>query len=336
MAPRRYLDQRLRLHLLRAVDAIETHRSLLKASAALGLSQPALTKNLQELEEVLQLRLFDRHTRGVHPTEAGAVFVRSARRVLAELRRLDEELDLLSAPGGGMVALGALPVAAAGVLPGALTRLKDTHPQMRVRLQQGRTEELLPLLASGEIDLIVGRLYEPPVPDGFEREALWTEPISILARPGHPLFSAARVTPDELRRYDLVLPTITQRVGQEIEGLLAALGLTPDASLRSSSYGFIREMLHGTDLLSAMPRLMLVGDLLRGTLRVVPLPITAPDRPAGLILPRARLLPPAGRAFVACLRAYVAELAARGLASAITSSDSSAEKSDTTRPGNPG
>jgi LysR family pca operon transcriptional activator len=254
--------------------------------------------------------------------------VRSARRVLAELHRLDEELDLLLVPGGGMVALGALPVAAAGVLPGALTLLKETYPQMRVRLHQGRTEELLPMLASGEIDLIVGRLYEPSMPDGFDREALWAEPISILARPGHPLFLAERVTLDELRRYDLMLPTITQRVGQEIEGLLAALGLTPTVPLRSSSYGFIREMLHGTDMLAAMPRLMMVGDLVRGTLQVVPLPITAPDRPAGLIFPRSRPLPLAGRVFVDCLRAYVAELAARGFAPSITRGDSDAERSD--------
>ena len=61
------------------------------------------------------------------PTAAGIVFVRSARRMLAELRRLDEELDELSGPGG-TVALGALPVAAAGVLPGALVRLKATQP----------------------------------------------------------------------------------------------------------------------------------------------------------------------------------------------------------------
>jgi LysR family pca operon transcriptional activator len=320
MTTRRYLDQRLRLHLLRAVDAIETHRSLLKASAGLGLSQPALSKSLQELEETLQLRLFDRHPRGVTPTEAGSVVVSSARRILAELRRLDEELDLLSRPDGGTVALGALPVAAAGVLPGTLTRLKETHPEIRVRLQQGRTEELLPLLASGEIDLIVGRLYAPQVPDGFEREPLWTEPISILARAQHPLFAVGRMSIEELRRYDLVLPTVTQRVGQEIETLLSALGLTPTSSLRSSSYGFIREMLHGTDLLSIMPRLMMAGDLLRGTLRVVPLPITAEDRHAGLILPRGRPLPPAGRLFVTCLRSYMAELAERGIAEAITKS----------------
>ena len=314
MAPR-YTSQRLKLHLLRAADAIESQRSLLKASASLGVSQPALTKSLQELEDILQLRLFDRHPRGVRPTEAGAVFIRSARRILAELSRLDDELDQLADPEGGTAALGALPVAAAGILPGALTRLKAMHPNVRVRLQQGRTEQLLPLLASGEIDLIVGRLYQPAVPDGFEREPLWTEPISILARAGHPIFSHNKVTAEELRRYDLVLPTVTQRVGQELEHLLSQLGLEATTALRASSYGFIREMLHGTDLLSVMPRLMMVGDLLRGTLRIVPLPIPAPDRPAGLILPReSRALPAAARTFVTCLRAYLAEVAQRGSA----------------------
>lgn len=330
MATKRYLEQRLKLSVLRAVDGIETHRSLLKASVALGLSQPALTKSLQELEEALLIRLFERHPRGVRPTEAGLVFVRSARRILAELRRLDEELEMISVAGGDTVAIGALPVAAAGVLPGALTRVKALHPETRVRLQQGRTEELLALLASGEIDLIVGRLYDPPAPDGFEREALWTEPISILARTGHPLFATDRVTVDDLRSYELVLPTVTQRVGQEVEALLSKLGLAITTSLRSTSYGFIREMLHGTDVLSVMPRLLMVGDLMRGTLRVLPLPLAAPDRPAGLILPRTGKLPPAGRAFVSCLRDYVAEVAQRGITASITNGHSEAERSDKT------
>lgn len=312
MTTHRYLDQRLRLPLLRLVDAVAAHGSLLKAAAALGLSQPALSKGLHELEELLQVRLFERHARGMRPTPAGIVLVRSARRVLAELRRLDEELDELVG-AGGTVALGALPVTAVGVLPGALVRLKASHPELKVRLRQGRTEELLPLLAAGELDVIVGRLYEPATPDGFAREPLWSEPISMLVRSGHPILAQAPVTAAELRRYDLVLPTVTQRVGQEIEHLLSLLDLTPAASLRSSSYGFIREMLLGTDLIAVMPRLMMAGDLLRGALRVVPLPIPAPDRPAGLILPRDRPLPQAGRAFVEALRAHVAEVAAHSL-----------------------
>ncbi|MBV8591787.1 MAG: LysR family transcriptional regulator [Acetobacteraceae bacterium] len=329
MTARRHLSQRLRLHLLRAADAIDAQRSLLKASAFLGISQPALTKSLQELEDILQLRLFERHSRGVRPTEAGTIFISSTRRILAELNRLDEELDLLTKPGCGTAAIGALPVAAAGVLPGVLTRLRAAHPEIRIRLQQGRTEELLPLLASGEIDLIVGRLYAPIVPDGFMREPLWTEPISILARAGHELFEQKQITIEDLSRYDLVLPTVTQRVGQEIEHVLSMLGLAPAASLRSSSYGFIREMLIGSELLSIMPRLLMVGDLMRGTLRVVPLPVPAPDRPAGLILPVGRALPPAGRAFAEYLRAYVAEIGRCGLAR-ITNGYGGGGKVDTT------
>jgi LysR family transcriptional regulator, pca operon transcriptional activator len=329
MPAKRYISQKLRLNLLRAADAIETQRSILKASAFLGISQPALTKSLQELEDILQLRLFERHPRGVRPTEAGIVFIRSARRMLAELKRLDEELDQVSRPMGGTAALGALPVAAAGVLPGALTRLRALYPAISVRLLQGRTEELLPLLASGEIDLIVGRLYRPVMPDGFVREPLWTEPISILARAGHELFKQDHVTVEDLRRYELVLPTVSQRVGQEIEHLLATLDLTPTASLRSSSYGFIREMLHGSDLLSVMPRLMMVGDVMRGSLRVVALPIPAPDRPAGLILPRGRALQPQVHLFVECLRSYVLEMAERGIAD-LAPGNSKSQKNDTT------
>src|SRR5215213_5560381 len=98
MVEHRHLDQRLKLHLLRALDAIDAQRSLLKASTALGVSQPALTKSLQEIEDIVGVRLFDRHARGVQPTEAGAVLVQSARRILAEMRRIDEELDRVFSP----------------------------------------------------------------------------------------------------------------------------------------------------------------------------------------------------------------------------------------------
>ncbi len=309
----RYLDQRLKLAHLRLVDALETHRSLLRAAAILGVTQPALTKSLHEIEDILQVRLFERHARGVRPTETGMVLVRAARRILAEVRSLDEELDRHTRAGATSISIGALPVAAAGILPGALARLKAEYPEIRVDLQQGRTEELLPLLAAGEVDLVVGRLYAPAHPDHFTREPLWSEPISILARTGHPVLSEPAAI-DTLRRYEIVLPTVSQRVGQEIEQVMARLGLAPSTSLRSSSPGFIREMLHASDLIAVMPRLMLAGDLLRGSLQVVPLPIAAPDRPAGLILPYDRPLPTGGRIFAECLRAYVREISRAGLA----------------------
>jgi LysR family pca operon transcriptional activator len=164
-------------------------------------------------------------------------------------------------------------------------------------MEEGRTEKLLPMLAAGEIDLIVGRLYQSVLPDAFEREELWSEPMSLLAR------------------NELVLPTVTQRMGQEIAQLLHRLGLVAGSSYKSNSAVFIREMLHGGDFLTVLPRLMMVGDILRGSLRLAPLPIASPERPAEIIRRGDAPTSPAARAFVDVLRTYVADLRQRGITS---------------------
>ena len=308
-----HLDHRIKLRHLRVIDAIATHHSLLRASAALGISQPALTRTLQDSEAALGLRLFDRHPRGMTPTDAGAAVLASAGRILAELGLLEAELDRLNSAISGSIALGALPVAASGLLPGVLSGLKASHPTLQVRLVQGRTEELLPLLASGELDIIIGRLYPPPVPDGFVREELYDEPISVLARAGHPIFAQVSPSIALLRQYELVLPTLTQRMGQEIENLLASHGVQPEHCLRSSSVGFIRELLHSSDALTICPRMMMSGDLLRGTLQVAPVEITTQRRPAGIIRHAGRAMRPNVETLLAALRDFIATLRARGL-----------------------
>lgn len=308
--PCRFLDQRLKLSLLRVADALEVHGSLLKASAALGIGQPALTRSLRELEAITGQRLFERHARGVRPTEAGVLVIREARAMLGALRRLDEALDGVGSAASGSLAIGVLPVASVGVLPGALARLRGTHPGIRLRLEEGRTEELLPRLATREIDLVVGRLYAPAVPDGFLRRPMWEEPLAVLARAGHPLLKAkGTVAAAALARQAWILPTVSQRVGQEIEAFLASLGVAREGALRASSYGFIREMLLAGDALTAMPRHMLLGDVLRGTLRALPLAVPSPPRPAGVILAPEPAPSPAVAAFLEALSAHLAEVA---------------------------
>ena len=135
------------------------------------------------------------------------------------------------------------------------------------------------------------------------------------------------MTAAALAEYEMVLPTVSQRVGQEIEHLL---DLPRDVPLRSSSYGFIREMLLASDAVSIMPRSMMVGDLLRGALRVVPLPVPAPPRPAGIILPAEPPPTPAVSAFVEALRARLAEIEARGFGG-MPDAESVRRQSDTTR-----
>jgi len=307
----RYLQQRLKFRHLRVIDAIVTHESILQAAKALGLSQPALTKNLQEVEEIIGARLFDRHARGADPTPFGLTVAASARRLLSEIGRLEDELEALEGGDGGPVVVGALPVAAAGVLPGALARLKIARPDIEVRVIQGRTEELISLLTLREIDLIIGQLYAMPQDDGLVRTPFYSEPISVLARHDHPIFSQAGEIAEVLCAYSLVLPTVSQRVGREIDGLLAEIGVAPKQPLRSSSAAMIREILYATDSVAVMPHMMLAGDLLRGAMRLLPLEISNRERPAGLIRRGDTSLLRNAQAFVDAARGYVGEIESR-------------------------
>ena len=102
-------------------------------------------------------------------------------------------------------------------------------------------------------------------------------------------------------------------MGHEIDHILRQLGLAPASAYRSSSAAFIREMVFAGDYLAILPRLMMVGDLLRGGLRVAPLPIPSPERPAGLIRRAGQTLPAAAELFIGVLRGYVAEVEGLGV-----------------------
>jgi LysR family pca operon transcriptional activator len=305
--------QALRLRQFRIVLAIAEHGSLLKAARALGTSQPAATRVLREVEAAVGVPIFDRLPRGVMANDYGRAFIARARRVLGEIDRVADDFARIADRQTGTLAVGALPSAASGLMPGSLTRFRRAHPSIVVRVVHGRSDQLLPQLAAGSLDVVVGRLYEPQAPDDFRREALYDEPISILCRAGHPVLKRPASAPADLAAFDLLLPSLEQRVGQDVERAVAALGLEPaHPPLRSTSLSFIREMLLGSDSLAVLPRMMLAGDLLRRTVRVVPLAIPAPDRPAGLITLRHRRRPPGLEALVATIRLYLRELRTAG------------------------
>ena len=305
----RRLDQRLKFRQLRMVEALARQQSLTRAAGVLGLTQPALTKSVRELEDLLGEPLFERHARGMRLTASGRVVLRYARGALADLGRLEAELDLKGEVGQASVIVGALPVAAVGVLPGAIIRARAQHPDLRVRLVEGQSETLLAQLEAGEVDLVVGRLYPAVVPDALVREALYAEPISVMVRSAHPLLRIKRPTVKDLAAFDLVLPSFSQRINQDIEQFMAAIGVAASpGSIRSTSRGFIREMLLATDMITVMPRMVMGGDLLRGQVRVLPVPAPAFARPAGVITHPTRGVSGGGRLLIEVLRETVRDL----------------------------
>jgi LysR family pca operon transcriptional activator len=311
----RHLDQRLKLRHFRIIEAVSQHSSLLRASAALSLAQPALTRSIHEIEEILGFRLYERHAKGVRETVFGEALADTARSILQDLRLLDEKLDRLTRDTSVIVNVGVLPVAAVGIMPGVVARLSERRPDLQVRVSKGLSEELVPDLIAGRLDLIVGRLYDPVTADGLTREALYQEPISVVASANHPIFAAPGPTVERLAKAKLVLPTVASRLGQEIDSLLTEMKIDLLAPVRSSSLGFIRELVLSGEFVGIMPRLTLGADLLRAQIRVAPLPVPAPARPAGIIFNGARELPPAATALIEMLRTYAGDLSAPGLGS---------------------
>lgn len=303
----RYLDHLLKLRQLRIVNALWQHGSVSRASQALSLSQPALTKALQKIEETVGAQIYERHARGVRPTPAGQAVVETSRRILAELARLDEELDRIENSSSGSLAIGAYPSPAIGLLPKVLARLEG-EAKLQVRILEGPFEELGPALQSGEIDLIVGRLYEPPAPDGFVRLELYDDPAVLLARADHEIF-AGEATAAAVAKYELIVPPVGRRFGQDLDQLVLSLPEFRPSLIRSTSIGFTREMVLATNMITLAPALMMVGDILRGTIRVVPLDLGEASRRRSGVTHRAdRPLLPAAQRFIAALRLVIADM----------------------------
>jgi LysR family pca operon transcriptional activator len=307
------LDRVLKFRQLRMIEAMVRLQSITRASADLGVSQPALTKSLRELEDMVGEPLFARHPRGLRPTAAGFRLAAFARAALSDLKRLEESISAEGAAEQTPVVVGALPVAAVGLLPAVMNRVRGEHPELRVRLVEGRTEMLLGQLEAGEVDLIIGRLYSPTTPDGLMREALYAEPINVMTRAGHPLHRIRRPTVKDVFPYDLVLPEFSQRIAHDIDHYMAGIGLESSArSIRSTSRGFIREMLLASDMVTIMPRMVMGGDLLRGHVRLVPLAGPPMNRPAGVITNPRRGVSSSAQLLIEAVRRTIADLATSG------------------------
>ncbi|MFT3907302.1 MAG: LysR substrate-binding domain-containing protein [Steroidobacteraceae bacterium] len=304
---KRLLARHLKLQHLRVIAGIERHGSLRQAALALGLSQPALTRTLHEIELLVGAPLFERSTRGVTPNARGARLLASARRILTELAELDQDLGDASA-ADEWVAVGALPAAAVGLLPGVLQRMRGKAPASRLRVLQGQTEELLTALSTGEVDLVVGRVYPTPTADAFDRQVLYQDAVAVLARASHPLFAAGGDPLEGLQRYPLALPSRTRAGATEIDVVLKRFATPPLVQVESNSLPLVRELLLTSDMLTVMPRMMLAGDLLRGAVREIAVLPVEGGRPCGLITRRHARLGPTAQHFISALRAELALL----------------------------
>ncbi|MDL4777325.1 MULTISPECIES: LysR family transcriptional regulator [Thermomonosporaceae] len=300
------LDGRLKLRHLVLVVAIADHGSVLGAARHLRLAQPAVTRGLREAERVLGVELFARGPRGVTPTLFGDAFVEHARAVLAELRRAGDRIAGLADAEVGTVTIGTLLAGSNVLLPRAIATLKRSRPGITVIVHEATFDAQVPRLLDGEIDLVLGRLNPIGELPGVRQITLYSEPVLLVARHGHPARGRPGLTLADLLGYPWVLPLEQTALRHELEQVFRAEGLAPPGNLvECTSVLTVRTLVRDTDMIAALPELVARTD---AEIAPLPVPLETVRRQVGVTLPAHRAPTPSARLMLEHLRARAAEV----------------------------
>jgi len=189
------LDVR-RLKVLREVAA---RGSFSAAAEALAFTQPAVSRQIATLEAEAGTRLVDRTARGVRLTPAGELLVEHADAILGRLAAAESQLEALAELDAGRLRLGAFPTASATLTALAIAAFAEAHPGVELRLVEGRSNETLPMLAAGELDLAVVSDAGTDMPTDVELEHLMDDPFYVAMPREHPLAAERELRMEDLR-----------------------------------------------------------------------------------------------------------------------------------------
>ncbi len=305
----RLLDGRLKLRHLVLLAAIADNGTLMRAADQLRITQPVLSRALQELESVLEVRLFERGPTGVTPTIFGNAFIDHARSILGQLRQAGQDLTNLAEARTGTVRVGTHLAGSNILLPKAIARLKVARPNVTVVVQEATPDVLRASLLAGELDLTVGRLTPATGNTGIEQTTLYNEPVGFVTRPGHPAQSLPDPHLADLVDYPWILPVGQTALRYELEQVFLNQGVSlPRNRVECTSILTLRTLLIDTDVIAALPILIAHEDQ---NLAVLATPLESLRRPVGVTLARGRLPSPTVQVFLDDLRAIADEIALR-------------------------
>jgi DNA-binding transcriptional LysR family regulator len=299
----RVLRSNLKLRHLQLLVALDEFRHIGHAAEFLSVTQPAVSKSLAEIERMYGLTLFERSTRGTEPTAAGAGVVRFARSVLADFERTRDEIAAVASGAAGRVSVGAMVVATPVLLTRAVERLKSRSPQTTVLVEEGDLARLLPKLRLGELDLFVGRLEPGYAAPDLETEALYNEPMTAVAAPGHPLTGRLRVSWKDVAAFPCVMPPPWASLRIKLDRTFLRQGLHPPSDLIETA-SFLAT-------LTFVRQRKAVGFLARSVARhfereemiaILPINVRLDLPPIGIITLRGRRATPTSENLLECLR----------------------------------
>lgn len=299
----------LKLQELRAITEIAASGSILAAAASLGSTQPALSRMLAAAESKLGVRLFERLARGVRPTIFGEAVLRRATAVFGEIRGTADDIASLNGLSRGTVSIGAMPLAAAGLVPEALQRVVRGRPGVRATVLEGNPEFLLNELRTRRIDIILGRLSLAAGDRDLDTEVLFDEQLVAIAASAHRLQGRRRLRLTDLADESWILPPADTAFYIQVAAMFGRAGMAEPASqIRTLSVPLNFVTVMRTGCVSIVPRSVLLLGFVPPEIRPLPVVIPPTPGPVGFIRLAGVGETPMLHEFMQCTRGIAAEI----------------------------
>jgi DNA-binding transcriptional LysR family regulator len=304
-----FLRARLKTRQLMLLIAIGDEGNIHRAAEILNMSQPAASKLLKDLEDILGISLFERLPRGMRPTWYGETLIRHARIALSSLTLAGSELEALKTGRAGEVTVGAITGPAVSLLPKAVAIVTREHPDLRLQMVVESSDVLLERLGQSKLDIMIGRLFEMHEKTNLSYERLADEPVCAVARPGHPMLANATLTLAQLEDAEWIVPPMGSVLRHRFELMYQEAGLDiPPRLIETSSILFTTKMLQESDFIAVVPTEVARYYASFGMVAILPIQLSCTMDAFGIILRKDWLLSPAAKVVLRALKTAAASL----------------------------
>lgn len=269
------------LRQLEYVVAVADTLGFRRAAGQCHVSQPALSAQIQQLEAVLGVKLFERDARRVMLTPAGGELVARARRVLREAEDLLKAAARMGDPFAGPLLLGVIPTVAPYVLPEVVPALVKHYPKLKLRLREEKTALLMRDLDEGRLDAALLAL-DTELGRAVEHEVIAEDPFVVASPPGHPLERKKQVRLRDLDDEDVLLLEDGHCFRSQTLALCTRVGAR-EVDFRATSLTTLAQMVMASGSVTLLPQLAVSMENRQGQLVVRPFAPPGPGRTIALV-----------------------------------------------------
>ena len=295
-----YATFRMNLNHLRVFASVAEHGSLTRAARALHVSQPAISKQLGDLESDLGAVLVDRLPRGVRLTAAGEVLFAHAQRILHAERAAESELRELVELEAGRLSIGASTTIGSYFVPSLFGELHRAHPRVQLELRIANTAAIQEAVLENRLDL--GLTEGFVASDALTVDTLEGDELVAIAAPGHPVLERAPLSARALTSLPLLMREPGSGSRDVVEAALLERGLRVQPIMALGSTEALKNaVLHGLGV-AIVSRLTVEYELRTGRLAELALIDLHIRRDLHLVTLRDKRLSPAAKAFIELLR----------------------------------